>query len=411
MPDGGIHNNMDMNMKHKSLLGALLVALLVLSGCAVTIEKPSLSLTKISAGEYPLFVDDLDIETLETAIGESLEYYARLPEDRIVFFGTDSFTVGELKESLVEFAAIMKSAESPKTRNRRLRKSFDVYRASGNDGEGTVLFTGYYAPILKGSLSRDSVYRYPIYRTPPDHIVINLEMFHSKFKGERVVARYEDGTVMPYYTREDIDAKGVLDGEGLEIAWLSDPVDLFFLHIQGSGIIHLADGRLIRVSYERSNGHPYRSIGRYLVDRGKVSLEDISLKSIKKYLNRHPEEVPEVLNYNKSYVFFRIVEEGPVGSLNVPVTPGRTIATDSIRFPKGALAFIRTKKPSVDENGRIVSWSSFSRFVLNQDTGGAIKGPGRVDLFCGSGMYAETMAGHLKETGELYFLVKRKPEN
>ena len=165
------------------------------------------------------------------------------------------------------------------------------------------------------------------------------------------------------------------------------------------------------MSYDRSNGHPYRSIGRYLADQGKVPLEEMSLKRIKRYLNENPEELLQVLNYNKSYVFFRIVEEGPVGSLNVPVTSGRTIATDSTLFPKGSLAFIRTKKPSVDENGYIMSWSSFSRFVLNQDTGGAIKGPGRVDLFCGSGIYAETMAGHLKETGDLYFLVKRNHEN
>jgi len=139
-----------------------------------------------------------------------------------------------------------------------------------------------------------------------------------------------------------------------------------------------------------------------------MSMEEVSLDGIKRYLRVHPEEMFDILNCNESYVFFRIVEEGPVGSLNVPVTSGRSIATDASMFPRGALAFIRVKKPVIDKDGNIVSWEPFSRFVLNQDAGGAIKGPGRVDLFCGRGDDAEIMAGHLKEEGELYFLVRKK---
>jgi len=139
-----------------------------------------------------------------------------------------------------------------------------------------------------------------------------------------------------------------------------------------------------------------------------MSMDEVSLKGIKRYLRRHPDEMFDILSRNESYVFFRIVEEGPIGSLNVTVTPGRSIATDANLFPKGALAFIRVKKPVIDEKGTIVSWEPFSRFVLNQDTGGAIKGPGRVDLFCGRGRDAEIMAGHMKEEGELYFLVKKR---
>lgn len=144
------------------------------------------------------------------------------------------------------------------------------------------------------------------------------------------------------------------------------------------------------------------------MDQEKISSDEMSLKSIKNYLQEHPEEMSDILNHNESYVFFSIVEEGPRGSLNLTVTPGRTIATDSSLFPKGALAFIIAKKPVIDSDGNIISWSRFSRFVLNQDTGGAITGPGRVDLYCGSGKYAEVMAGHLKEEGELYFLVKKR---
>lgn len=358
--------------------------------------------------EFPFFVDDLEAESLETAIERSLEYYNKLPEDRIYRFGNNDYTVRELKESLAEFLEIYRMAGPDEHINALIQEHFDVYRSSGRSGRGDILFTGYYAPVLEGSFEKTAIYKYPIYRTPDDHVVINLGRFKSKYEGERVIARVVEGEAIPYYTRKDIDVDECLEDKGLHIAWLADPVDVFFLHIQGSGIIHLTNGSYINVSYEQSNGHPYRSIGRLLMDKKKLSEGQVSMKGIKRYLNEHPEEMLDILAHNESYVFFRTVESGPVGSLNVPVTGGRTIATDAAFFPKGALAFIKVRKPVLSEEGTIKSWVSFSRFVLNQDTGGAIKGPGRVDLFCGSGRYAEVMAGHMKEEGELYFLVKKK---
>jgi membrane-bound lytic murein transglycosylase A len=189
---------------------------------------------------------------------------------------------------------------------------------------------------------------------------------------------------------------------------VNDPIDLFFMHIQGSGKIRLPDGNVMQVSYAQKNGHPYRSIGRYLLDKEKLTSSEMTHQSIKKYLREHPEELSDILNYNKSYVFFRIVENGPIGALGLTLTSGRSIATDLDLFPKGALAFVRLRKPVFDKNGNIKTWEIFSRFVLNQDTGGVIKGPGRVDLFCGTGSDAEMLAGSLKENGELYFLVKKK---
>jgi membrane-bound lytic murein transglycosylase A len=261
---------------------------------------------------------------------------------------------------------------------------------------------------LKASTVETAEYCYPIYRVPKDLLFINLEKFKDRYKGERLVARIEKNEVVPYYNREEIDGEGALKGRGLEIAWFSDPVDIFFLHIQGSGKICPVGGSCFQVSYALSNGRPYRSIGKYLMDRGRVLPGNVSAQAIKQYLRDNPEEMREVLFYNESYVFFRTVKEGPVGSLDVPVTAGRSIATDQTIFPKGALAFIRTRKPVLDSEGRILSWLSFSRFVLNQDTGGAITGPGRVDLFCGSGDEAGAVAGYMKEEGELYFLVKKK---
>ena len=397
----------EMTLRYKKFI-LYIIAFLFFTGCAAKVEKPGVSLVPITAREYPSLVDDLDRETLELAIARSLEYYERLPERRVYHFGDNDYTIKELRESLLEFREIMKTSDSDETVEKRIRNTFDIYKSIGNDGKGTVLFTGYYAPVLRGSLKETPEYRYPIYRTPDNHIVINLKEFNSKYKGQRIIARFESGKVLPYYTREDIDSRGCLKGRDLEIAWFADPVDLFFLHVQGSGVVSLSDGTYINVSYAQCNGHPYQSVGRLLIDQGKIPPDEMSLKRIKEYLKEHPEEMSDVLGHNKSYVFFRIVEEDPVGSLNVPVTAGRTIATDSTQFPKGAIAFIRTKKPVIDKDGNIIWWMPFSRFVLNQDTGGAIVGPGRVDLFCGTGINAGIMAGHFKEDGELYFLVKKK---
>lgn len=398
-------------MKAKSSYFLIIFVFLLLAGCAVKIAKPPESippLVLIKAEDFPSFADDLDQKSLELAIGRSLQYYDRLPEERIFRFGESRYTVRELRESLLAFMEIIRSPGSDQIREQKIRCTFDVYKSADRSENTETLFTGYYEPVMEGSFKRTPKYRYPIYRNPDDTMVIDLGKFRKRFRGERIVARIEDGEVIPYYSREDIDGDGCLKNRGLEIAWFADPVDVFFLHIQGSGVISLPDGDFVQVSYSMSNGRPYRSVGKLLIDTGRISREDISLNSIKEYLRKNPEEMSDILHHDESYVFFRIVEKGPVGCLGVPVTSGRSIATDSALYPKGALAFIRTKKPLLDKNGDIKSWVSFSRFVLNQDTGGAIKGPGRVDLFCGKGSHAEIMAGSLKEEGELYFLVKKR---
>jgi membrane-bound lytic murein transglycosylase A len=161
------------------------------------------------------------------------------------------------------------------------------------------------------------------------------------------------------------------------------------------------------VNYQASNGRPYRSIGRYMIEKGFLAREEMSMQAIRKHLTEHPEVLDEVLNYNPSYVFFRQVDSGPLGSLDVLLTPGRSIALDSKIFPKGALGFISCQKPLVNDQGDIMGWTKFSRFVLNQDSGGAIKGAGRADIFWGSGPYAELTAGHLQHGGDLYILIKK----
>jgi membrane-bound lytic murein transglycosylase A len=274
-----------------------------------------------------------------------------------------------------------------------------------------MLFTGYFEPILEGRLKADRVFRYPLYRKPDDLIKIDLSPFSEELRGKSIMARIDGKSVIPYHSRQQIAQGKALEGRGLELAWLRDPVDVAFLQIQGSGRLDLGEGKSTRVGYSEKNGLPYRPIGRYLLERGLITREEMSMQAIRRVLAERPEMVEEVLNYNPSYVFFRDLGEGPLlGNINTPITPGRTIALDSRLFPAGAIGWIRTRKPEVNDRGEIVSWENFSRFVLNQDTGGAIRGPGRADLFWGSGPYAELAAGHMRHEGDLYILIK-KPNN
>ncbi|HQF75863.1 MAG TPA: MltA domain-containing protein, partial [Syntrophales bacterium] len=367
--------------------------------------KEAPPLAAVPQAELPEFRDDLDRESLVRALRKSLEYFARIPGRTSYRLGETRVTARDLKVSLEAFLAMVEAGASPAEIGRRVREDFEVYRAAGSGPTGRVLFTGYYEPVLEGSLARTDVYRYPIYRRPDDAVVVRLGKFREKYGNERLIGRLENGELVPYYSREEIDGAGALENRGLEIAWFADPVDIFFLHIQGSGMICPAGGSCFQVSYAQSNGRAYRSIGKLLIDSGKATRESLSMQGIRKTLRDNPDQLREILYYNESYVFFRTVGEGPVGSIGVALTGGRSIATDPAVFPRGALAFVKTRKPEIGPKGDIRSWVPFSRFVLNQDAGGAITGAGRVDLFCGRGREAEIAAGHLREEGELYFLV------
>ena len=212
---------------------------------------------------------------------------------------------------------------------------------------------------------------------------------------------------VPYYSRREIDQLGALRGRALEIAWVKDPIDLFFLHIQGSGLLRLRDGREVTVGYAAQNGLPYRSIGRLLIDDGKVAKEEMSMQRLRRYLAENPSEQNDIFAYNESYVFFRMNQDGPLGSLGVPVTAGRSIATDSRLFPRGALALVQMDIPIIGAQGELAGWRPVTRFVLNQDTGGAIRGPQRADYYFGTGDEAGALAGYMNRQGRLYFLVRK----
>jgi len=393
----------------------LLVALVLLTvagvlGCYPVLKKeaqqPEEALRQVRIFSH-VFHDDTGQDSLILALRRNKEYLDRLDPKTIFHYGPDEFTVQQVRESQEAFVDLLSREPDPIELSREIRKRFRVYRATGRVGDGSVLFTGYFEPVYEGRLTQDDTFKYPLYRQPDDLTRIDLSLFNDKFKGESIVARIEGKKVLPYYSRSQIESERMLEGKGLEIAWLKDPLDVAFLHIQGSGKLRLFDGKDLLVHYQSSNGRPYRSIGRYMIEKGFLAREEMSMQAIRRYLAENPELVNEVLDYNPSYIFFRQVESGPIGSLGVLLTPGRSIALDSRIFPKGALGFISCRKPGVNDQGDIIGWIPFSRFVLNQDTGGAIKGAGRADIFWGSGSYAELAAGHLQHEGELYILIKK----
>jgi len=382
----------------------------VLIGCAKLtkdVKAPEKPLILLKGRDIPSFDNDLNRESLRVAINRSIEFFQRVPEDHLFEYGEDQYATSHIIKSMETFLYLLDEAEDMEELTDMIRQRFNVYQSVGSDGRGTVLYTGYYEPILKGSLTPNGKYRWPLYKRPKDLIKIDLELFSSRFKGEKIIARYDGSRVVPYYTREEIDSHAVLSGRQLEIAWLEDLIDVFFLQIQGSGQVLLEDGTTLRVNYSAWNGRPYRSIGALLINREIIKREEMNIARLREYLRDNPWQRDEILNYNESYVFFRVVEQGPLGNIEVPLTPGRSIATDSRLFPKGGLAYICTEKPIIDDSGTIIAWVPFSRFVLNQDTGGAIKGPGRADLFWGSGEAAGIPAGHMKNEGKLYFLVEK----
>jgi membrane-bound lytic murein transglycosylase A len=382
---------------------------LLLAGCAVFKKRPpkvrETALIRIAPSEYPEFSDDMAYDGLEQCILQSILYLKKVPDARKFRFGEDVFDAAHMIRSMEHFLHFIQTKPSKQQLRKYISSNYLVYRSVGSGNLGQILFTGYYEPFLEGSLEKSTEYRFPIYARPSDLTTIDLSLFLPEFKGKKIVGRHTDQTVVPYYDRKDIEYKGILEGKAVEIAWLKDQVDLFFLQIQGSGKICLDNNEIIHVHYHATNGRPYRSIGKMLIDNGKIPREEMSMQKIRAYLHDHPEEAETVLNYNPSYVFFKIEQDGPIGSLGVKLTPGRSVALDRRLFPLAGLAFVETKKPLINSDEKIHSWTDFARFMLNQDTGGAIKGPGRADMFWGDGIYAEIVAGHMQHYGKLYFLV------
>jgi membrane-bound lytic murein transglycosylase A len=385
----------------RSSFPALTVLAFALFACAA----PMTPSVKPVPSKQGAFGDDLDSDSLRQAIRYSIAYLQKQPAERVVGEEPRRLTAKEILDSLAVFENLLDRWSCAECFMREINARFDLVPSSSDPGLSQVLFTGYYQPVIDGSLVRTERFRYPLYAKPPDLVSAEKVTLVPQMSVERIVGRDQGEQFLPYFTRRQIDEDGSLRGHSLEIAWVADPVELFFLHIQGSGIIRLPDGTELNVGYAAQNGWPYRSIGRLLIDRGKIAPEEMSMQRLRRYLSDHPDEQSEILAYNESYVFFRVNPVGPLGSLGVPVTAGRSIATDSRLFPKGALALIQTEIPILDGGGRLMGWRPVIRFVANQDTGGAIRGLQRADIYFGTGSTAEGLGGYMNRPGKMFFLI------
>ena len=273
--------------------------------------------------------------------------------------------------------------------------------SSRNTGDDEGLFTGYFEPELYGATYRSGRYRYPLLKMPKDLVMVDLGAFREDLKGRRIAGRVINNRLRPYETRGQI-VNGSLSMENAEpLVWVDDPIDAFFLHIQGSGRVALDDGGSMRVGYDGQNGHPYYAIGRELIKRGELSKETVSLQSIRAWLEAHPDQAHEIMNTNKSYIFFRELEEsGPLGAEGVVLTPGRSLAVDRVNMPYGAPVWVNIDEP-------LQNYGKIRRLMVAQDTGGAIRGAVRGDVFWGHGETAETLAGHMKSQGKMWLLLPR----
>jgi membrane-bound lytic murein transglycosylase A len=297
-------------------------------------------------------------------------------------------------------------AKAPGAVRRYFEAHFSPYQVLAADGRDTGTVTGYYEPLLNGSRTRTARYTVPLYAAPDDLLTIDLTELYPELKDKRLRGRVDGKRVVPYWPRADI-ANGRAPVSGRELAFVEDPVEAFFLEIQGSGRIRLADGSVMRVGYADQNGQPYRSIGRVLIDRGELKPEAASMQGIREWGRRNPAKLPALLAENPSYVFFREVPppapgspeaaiDGPFGTLGVPLLRERTIAVDTRSVPLGAPVFLATTYP--------LSKTPLQRLVLAQDTGGAIRGAVRADFFWGFGDDAGRQAGRMRQDGRMWIL-------
>jgi len=350
------------------------------------------------------FTDDLDYEGLSDAITQSIVYYKRVPKTQKYHFDNEIYSSQELRESLMLFQYVIRAYKSPEREN-KIRQYFKVVEGRRENGE--AFFTGYYEPLLRASLKRSKRYPIPVYYPPRDVIYANLGEFNPDLRGKRLAGRVRGKRFIPYDSRDEIVYKRSLRRRARILAYVTSHTDLFFLQVQGSGILKLPSGREIRVNYASQNGQPYRSIGGWF--RRRFPDQEVSMQSIRKYLSENPRDKRKILNLNPSYVFFKKGPKvGPIGAINVPVTPKRSLAADTKFSLKGGLAYIEVPIPVFNDSGEIIEEKIVRRFALIQDRGGAIKGPGRADIFWGNGQEAERTAGHLQSSGKLFLLVAKK---
>jgi len=397
----------EKNMK-KTLL-VVLLALIGFSGSSCqkakklerVEEKPAydtplppgaLALRKITnPAEIPDFtIACYDLIDMKSSLNKSLNYLSKPSSEG--FFPIGDITHQRAVDSLKQFKEMLNSGLRGEKLNAAIREKFDVYISVGCDNRGTVLFTGYYTPIFDGSRSRTEKFKYPLYRQPPDLV--------KGQKGEILGRKIAAGRYEPFPARQEIEKSNMFSG--LELIWLGDPFEVYIAHVQGSARIRLPDGRLTGVGYAANNGHEYKSLSREMISRGKLSGQNMNLSAMIAYFKQHPDEIASYTALNPRFVFFIEEKGNPRGSLNEEVTPLRSIATDKSIFPPASLTFITTKLPF--EKDGVMADRPYTGFAFDQDTGGAIRAPGRCDIYIGIGDAAGKRAGGVYQEGKLYYL-------
>ncbi len=382
-----------------------LLLVLFLFGCARSLLKKTDDALRETSPESVILEDELETNSLIKALEENI---TQLKKNKpLLNFGNRIISGEVYADSLVEFIAIIKSNDSSLEKERRIKEKFDLYEVYGRDDWSEVLVTAYYTPVIQGSRYKTPILSRPLYKKPDDLVKVDVKEFQRVFDDfhvfseEEEISRFrgritEEKKIVPYWSREQIDFQDVLKGKKLELAWV-DPVEAFFLQIQGSGKVDLPGKSDLYVHYEDQNGHDYHPIGKELL--GKISMEEMSMQRIKSYLREEAseEEFRKILSSDSSYVFFRAEKTPPITSFGTQVHENRTIATDVRFYSNGTLAFLKFDNKFIP-----------SRFVIDQDTGGGLKGRGRVDLYVGEGQKAGEFAGGFKEKGKLYYLAPKR---
>jgi membrane-bound lytic murein transglycosylase A len=361
-------------------------------------------------GEELQVSDDLDFEGLEVAITQQREILQK-SGDTPMRFGRETISRREYAAALDALSATLKSSQPQSVKLDYIRDNFRFLEWYGGTDWGEILLTSYFEPIIPGSAKPTARFSQPLYAKPDDLVIIDLKKFAERFKDDSSLrGRVHEGKVSPYFSREDIDDKDALKGRNLELCWV-DPTDAFFLHIQGSGTVRLPDGEELFITYAEKNGRKYEPIGKYLKER--VAPHPVTMQRIEAIVKTmSPKERSELFARNPSYVFFTKSKRRAITSLGAPATPGRTIAVDSKFAPKGSLALLTFNKPDVEQpeskDSGTHPTTRVSRFVLDQDSGGAITGTDHVDLFWGRGDDAKKVAGVLQDKARIVFLVPQR---
>jgi membrane-bound lytic murein transglycosylase A len=364
----------------------------------------------MDATEYsnlPGWQDDNHLDAL-SAFQKSCESLVRLPKNRPLRPKKTGGTAGDWHQ-VCKDALKLGSILTDNNSDRGVAQAFfeahftplTLSAEAGDDG----FLTGYYEPLMEGNHTQTTTYNVPLYKRPSDLVTVDLGSFRDDLKGRRIAGRVKNGALKPFETHEQIDS-GALENQGLELIWLKSHVDAFFLHIQGSGRVRLPDGSFQKVGYDGPNGHPYTAIGGVLVKWGELKRVDVTMPAIKKWITENPDRAPELMQANKSYIFFRALEgSGPLGSQGVVLTPGRSLAVDRNHIPLSAPVFLAGSHP--DPNNLKGPSLPLNRLVIAQDTGGAIRGELRGDVFWGMGVEPEIIAGNMKNEAKFFMLLPK----